>query len=593
MKKQILSLLLCLTMLFGMMPFTALATTEISAISLKGLSYPEAGKTASSFNAFTTSTDGISFYGVEWYDRTDRRFLEQTDTFIAGHQYYVEIWVEADDGYTFKCVNDSTPGVTATIDGQEMEVTKAYEYKAFAMVVLTYYFPAVPQKGWIETAKVTVPAPVAGQKPSYTQLSTDQFSSKNVYFSGDTDEKMKNGIAWYSGDYEELSPDTDVFAEQTAYTFHTLLFPESGYSFNDNTKVYVNGKLAKAVWDYATFMSVSYQFPATGSGHTHTPSEWRTTQVYHYKVCTTCGEMLQEEDHTGGIATCAEKGVCTVCGYAYIETNENHVPDTGKWVPRAEMYHFHKCTLCGAHCDIEDHKWSPKYHAVGASGHAYQCADCKGYDTVKPHVPGPTGTPGAAQLCKDCGYVIKPAADHTHTLTPVTEVAPTCMDAGVRAHYICSGCNQTFGTADGTDPIADNESLITPPLGHQISDEWKCNGDTHWRICKVCNTKMIETDMKHELKDGKCTTCGFDSTASKETAPTETAPVSAETAPVSTENTTEATQSNPAPNDPQPQKTAKSGLPWWALVLIGLGAVGAGIGVGVLTLHVTKKKTKE
>lgn len=574
MKKRILSMLLCLALLLAVLPGTAQAATEISTISLGGLNYPDAGQTSSACSAFIANTKGISFYAVDWFDRTADRFLEASDTFQAGHAYSVQIWVEADSGYTFKCVNDSTPGVTATIDGQELEVTKAFEYKAFAMVVLTYYFSPIPQKGWLDSVKVTVPAPVAGQRPDYTQLSTAEYTTKNVYFSGQTDENMKNGIGWSVLDGDDLKPDTAVFDGETKYVLRTLLFPEDGYSFHEKTKVYVNGKQAKAFWDYATFMSVSYEFPATGKletteSHTHTPSDWRTTQVYHYKVCTTCGDMLEQEDHKGGVATCAEKGKCTVCGYEYIETNENHIPDTSKWVARAEMYHFHKCSLCGAHCDIEDHRWSPKPHVTTAAGHAYQCADCKACDTVQPHKPGPAATADTPQTCTECGYIITPATNHTHELKLVPEVAPTCIEPGMHAYYTCDGCSQQFADAAGKERIKEDADLSIPPQGHQISNGWGSDDQTHWRTCAVCKVKMVETDMAHQMENGKCTTCGYDPSAPQQTTP---APTQSQT---------------------QPQKNEKAAMPWWTLLLIALGAVGVGIGAGVLVLKLTKKKVKE
>ena len=566
MKNKILCFLLCLTVLLGLVPVTARAATQITSVSLSGLRYPEAGKTCSSFNAFTTTTKGITFHDVVWFDRTEDRFMEDGDAFSANHQYSVEVWVEAADGYAFKCVDDRTPDITATIDGLEMEVAKAYEYKAFAMVTLTYYFPTIPPKGWLNSVNLTVPAPVAGQKPSYTQLQADHCASMNVYFSGKTDENMKNGVSWYTGSYDQLSPDTGIFKEETVYGVHTLLFPEEGYSFHDNTRVYVNGKLAEAMWDYGTFMSVRYKFPATGkNSHVHTPSEWRTTQVYHYKVCTTCGDMLEDEDHKGGTISCAAPAICSVCGYAYEEANEDHVPDTA-WTACGVLYHAHLCTLCGAHCDPEEHRWSPRYHSVGAEGHAYQCADCKVYDVIYPHVPGPAGTPGAPETCKDCGYIIAPATDHTHTLTQVAEIAPTCTEPGVNAYYSCSGCNQKFRNADGTDPYISEEELVIPPQGHQISNGWGHNEQIHWRNCAVCNQQITETEMAHELQDGKCTTCDYDSTAPKETIP--------------------------EPTQPQSPEDENGKLPWWTILLIGLGAVVAGVGVGVvLVLKKNKKKS--
>ena len=484
MKKRLFSLLLCYVMVLMLLPFTVFATTEISTIALTGFMEPVAGKPCENYLVLTTSTPGVSFYGIDWLDKTADRFLDGNETFQTGHIYQVQIWMEAKDGYSFKCVNDYTPAITATLDGKTLKVAKAFEYKAYAMVVLIYEFPAIG-------------------------------SSNN---------------------------------------------------------------------------------PA--ESHVHTPSDWRITGAYHYKACTTCGDFLEQEDHKGGKATCVDKGICTVCGYEYLETTEEHIPDTSKWIARAEMYHFHACKLCGAHCDIEDHKWSPRYHPVDASGHAYQCADCKGYDKIKPHNPGPAATETSPQTCKDCGYIITPVQKHTHTLTLVAEVAPTCTESGMNAYYICSGCNLKSWDAAGKDVIADGKDLTIPPQGHHISNGWGFDAQTHWRICAVCEARMIETDMAHDLQDGKCTTCEYVSPAPTETAPPETAPT--ETAPPEpTPSETASVGSSPteASRKPaKPHKTAEAeyedGLPWWAFLLIGFAATGAGICGGVLVIGLTKKKKR-
>lgn len=512
MKKKLLSIFLCLILLFGLLPITAFASTEISTIRINGLNYPNPNQSFSQYSAYTTNDKGISFHAVDWYDLTADRFLEGNDVFLSGHEYEVQIWVKAQDGYAFKCANDYTPSVTATIDGYKMDVSKAFEYKAFSMVVLSYYFSYLPEKSWIKSVDLNVPAPVTGEKPSYTQISTSQYATKNVYFSGQTDPNMVNGISWYrTSTGEELIPSSAVFAANTIYNFHCLVFPQEGYRIAPNATVRVNRKSADAYLDYDTFLSVSYDFPETGDeSHTHKLSEWRTTQVYHYLVCTTCGDLLKEEDHKGGTATCQESGKCTVCGYAYLEASEDkHIPDTSKWLIRGEMYHFHKCTLCGAHCDIEDHRWSPKYHPVDASGHAYQCADCKGYDKVYPHNPGPEATDTTPQTCNDCGYIVTPAKNHTHKLTKVEEVPATCMDEGMSEHYKCDGCTYLFADEAGKTKITAPTDLLLGALGHTPSEDYLFNEAVHWNYCTRCKEALVEATFVHEIEDMTCTTCGY------------------------------------------------------------------------------------
>lgn len=192
--------------------------------------------------------------------------------------------------------------------------------------------------------------------------------------------------------------------------------------------------------------------------HTHTPSKWRTTQVYHYTVCTTCGDMLDQEDHMGGKASCVEKGSCTVCGYAYLPETEDHVPET-KWTACADLYHAHLCELCGAHCDPEE------------------------------HIPGPEATEKAPQVCTVCNYIMVPAKNHVHDLIQVQAEEPTCTEPGNKVHYACKGCNDLFADNGGKEKIADPATLVLPALGH-------------------------------DLKDGKCAVCGYTVAGSEPTDPT-------------------------------------------------------------------------
>lgn len=541
--KKILCLVLCLALLAGVLPLAAHAVTTIDKVSLT-LAYPEAGKEPP--QTATWNGTGYSVHAIDWLDSGANRYLEPGEKIQAGHSYAVTIWVEADSGYEFNAANDNTPSISASVNGEWVEVTKAYEYKAWAMVTLTYYFSRIPEKEWIKSVDLSIPAPVAGEKPTYYQISTNTYRLGNVYFSGETNPKMKNGIAWYptaTGDW--MTPETAVFDANTAYTMHCLIFPAEGYRFTNDAVVRVNGKTAKTSLDYDTFLAVTYNFPATGSAHTHTPSEWRTTGIYHYTVCTTCGDMLEQEDHYGGVSSCAEPMVCSACGYAYKEPHENHTPDTSKWIARIDMYHFHACKYCGAHCDIEDHKWSPTYLYQDSAGHAWICADCKGKSEVMPHTPGPEATETAPQTCKDCGYIIAPAKNHTHELTEVKAQEPTCTEAGVKAHYTCAGCSDLFADKDGKNKMDD---ISLPALGHDIND-------------------------------GKCTRCDYAEPGAQ--VPDSTQEPTAEATEPATDPTVAPTEKPDVPQKPK--------LPSYLPLLIVLCCVGAAA-VAVIIIVVIKRK---
>ena len=316
---------------------------------------------------------------------------------------------------------------------------------------------------------------------------------------------------------------------------------------------------------------VSATVSAETPSHTHVYTDWQYNFGQHYKHCTDCDEIFFLEGHKGGNPTCEDDGKCSVCGYAYIEASEDyHVPDTSKWVARVGMYHYHPCKLCGAHCDIEDHRWSPTVLSAGAEGHAYKCADCGAWDTIIAHEAGPTGTPDTDVVCKDCGYVITPAKSHTHKLTKVTKKEATCVEAGYVEHYTCDGCSDVFSDSKGTKKLT--ETAIAP-LGHTVSDVWGTDEQLHWRVCTSCNQVMTETQMVHELENGICTTCGFDNTENPAPAPAETEPA------------------------PQKQEGNKAKIPWWVPVLIGVCVVGmafiVAMAVVIVILVIKLKKTKK
>lgn len=244
--------------------------------------------------------------------------------------------------------------------------------------------------------------------------------------------------------------------------------------------------------------------------HTHTPSAWRTTGTYHYKACTTCGTFLEQEDHKGGKATCKEAGKCTVCGYAYQEV-------------------------------------------------------------LATHIPGAAATETTAQTCTVCGYILQPAKNHTHELTHIPYVAPTCLATGTAEHYTCSGCSTLF--ADATGEQALEISVIIPQLTHEMAEDWHWDENAHWRCCKLCNTLLDETKMAHEMEDGKCTTCGY-VIGSAIPEPEATVPETTQSVP--------ATQ-KPAQNDQQKKNH------WLPIVLIILACVAV---AGTVAVVIWKKKKK-
>lgn len=348
----------------------------------------------------------------------------------------------------------------------------------------------------ISNVDVTIPQPVAGQSPSYT--CSVQTPTCTLY--------RTDPVTW-TDEAGKLVKSTDKFQEGKRYTVSIWLTAKSGYEFQTDAAGHpkltgsVNGNLPPYInkaheQDPRQVIELVYTFGPTQNApevpetsgpteppqapvHTHSPSAWRCTGAYHYKVCTICGDLLTQEDHLGGIATCRDEGTCAVCGYAYLAITEVHTPDTGKWTACGALYHAHLCKLCGAHCDAQD------------------------------HVPGPEATETQAQTCKDCDFILQPAKDHVHRLTHMPYVAATCLSTGTVEHYACSGCSILFSDPEGTMPLPEGISVIIPYLTHETSDDWSMDETFHWRSCQLCKTVLDETKMVHEYENGKCTTCNY------------------------------------------------------------------------------------
>ena len=451
--KRAFAILLCMTLLVCL-PTTAFAETEIKDLTIT-MELPDP-ETSPATTAICGT--GYSIYGIDWQDRETGNFLEPGEKIQGGHRYYAHLWVKANSGYQFASVNDLTPDVNATVNGQACTAGKAYEYIAPAMVYVTYSV-TIPNKGWIRTVDLTVQEPQIGQKPTYGATGP-HYGSGNVSFGGSDPVGKRNGFMWEEeGTSGYMDPDA-TFAAGKKYSLRITLIPDEDYKFVPHPTTKVNGKIVEAYVDYDHFLVVNVSFPALT--HTHTPSDWRTTGIYHYKVCTECGDMLDQEDHKGGTATCTEKAKCEVCKTPYGQ-------------------------------DEPDHKWSPTYLFKDKTGHAWICATCKDHSEVIPHTPGPAATEDTPQTCKDCGYIIAPAKNHVHNLTKVDAVPSTCLQAGQLEHYTCSGCSDFFADAQASKVLTD----LTAPLGDHVDEDQD-------GICDHCGA-VVEKEAPTATEDAEPT----------------------------------------------------------------------------------------
>ena len=62
----------------------------------------------------------------------------------------------------------------------------------------------------------------------------------------------------------------------------------------------------------------------------HTPGEWEYNSTQHWRLCTVCGEALDQDDHTFSGST------CTVCGYTKPSSGGSYTPTYSITAPKTE-----------------------------------------------------------------------------------------------------------------------------------------------------------------------------------------------------------------------------------------------------------------
>ncbi len=93
-------------------------------------------------------------------------------------------------------------------------------------------------------------------------------------------------------------------------------------------------------------------------------------------------------------------------------------------------------------------------------------------------------------------------SEHVHACIAVEEVAATCTEEGVIAHYRCDGCGKTFSDAEGKNEIADT---VSPPLTH-TGGSATC---TQRAVCTLCEQEYGELKEHNfgEFVQTKAPTC--------------------------------------------------------------------------------------
>ena len=410
MKKRLFCLVGTLVFLISLLSLAAGAAATIGQVGITA-THPTAGENpdfvvwlgAEGCKVDESMNSGGYRAGVRWRTVSTGVAMGPNDTFQPNTMYELSVMLTAKSGYVFDT------GSTDIQINMDPNTSWSYVQNSSDRAVVTLLVTA--EGLYINRVAVNgLSAPVPGETPDYTV--TPEGTAYTLTSSGyDT---CKNGVTWYDATESRYLPVGTAFLPGHTYWTEIHLAAKAGYQFPLDVVGFVDGQTVNVGGAGEVVVLIVYFDPC--QDHIHTPSDWRITQVYHYKVCTTCGEMLTDEDH----------------------------------------------------------RWSPKYHAVDETGHAYQCADCKCYDTVHPHNPGPEATETTPQTCKDCGYVIQKALGDTQT-TEATENTEATQpdgqtDTGVKKHHNVENTPVEDPSQPTEESIAKSDTATQEPAGQETED---------------------------------------------------------------------------------------------------------------------------
>lgn len=318
-------------------------------------------------------------------------------------------------------------------------------------------------------------------------------------------------VSWSSSDAENTNVELLVVMEVTVPANTAAGTYQIGYKELQVTHAYGEEyDDAKALADVVTLTLTA--------PHVHQWStDWTNDGTHHWHKCMAEGcditDNAQKDGyaaHSGGNATCTDKATCEVCHQPYgnladhsfikKDMNNNTLKSAGTCTTEAVYYYTcANCSEVSTTLTFTGEKNPTKHEGTLGTEwktstekhwHVYPCCNAKADEVA--HTPGAAATETTPQTCTTCGYVIAPATGHIrHTLTNHPANPATCTAAGNIEYWTCSGCNDKFSDADGTNKITG--SVTVAALGHDHSGAWvTTDANEHWKVCarEGCNEQL-------------------------------------------------------------------------------------------------------
>ncbi len=180
----------------------------------------------------------MSSDGYDWWE------INQNHTFMSGYYYKVCVDIHTNNGYEFPLYDNGSsivPGVSATVNGYNANVIKAYDQDPSSYITVEYNFGECNDSVIEEVKIVGVTEPVAGEYPTYSYSilgsGYSMNTSKNAYYDAywkNPPEKwyyIKNGIGWFDMTEGDWVYENEKFIPGHEYQVNVYLKADDGYEF--------------------------------------------------------------------------------------------------------------------------------------------------------------------------------------------------------------------------------------------------------------------------------------------------------------------------------------------------------------------------
>ena len=220
---------------------------------------------------------------------------------------------------------------------------------------------------------------------------------------------------------------------------------------------------------------------------------------------------------SGGVATCADRAVCSVCGTAYGSVDEsNH--NYASTLTQGDATHYYECSRCHGKKNEAAHGYK-NYTSNGNDTHTGACI-CGRIETNACSGNDATATCQTKATCTICGGVYGSFASHDYGLTTwgykgSDGHAHTCKTSGCTAHdAVVKHTSSGAATESTAETCTVCGYVITPATGHVHHDpvsEWSTDDTYHWKECVGCSDQELEkgAHVYDDACDATCNTCNY------------------------------------------------------------------------------------